>query len=130
MSLALNELLVKYKPDKYYKFTRSHIKEQCTILMYIILKINKLINPNDVHQFLLKNPDEINKKNVNGWTPLTVACFNYADYPHYVNIIETLLKMGSNPNLQLVNDFGSSLHIILGYTIGSSAIKIINKVWH
>lgn len=98
MSLTLKKLLKKFNPNKQYCcISRLYsISGGFTELMFLLLNIDKLSNPIGViKKYLLNHPEEINKENNIGWTPLMLACIKSS-----AKIIKILLKSGANINVK------------------------------
>ena len=101
--------------SNFYKEYQNYIKIFNTFNIYNIVEINKTINNNIIlKKKLLYN---FNIENNVGMIPLHIACNK-----HYMNIIEYLLHVKSNPNHK--NRFGNTLIHELFNNIDSSTRSI------
>lgn len=116
--------------DKNYNFNNYSIykKYSCspnvsskgfTKLMYMI--INKQ-NTRELIQYILQNPDEINKTNNKGWTALMIVARNSNIYGN--DILTLLLENGASINLQN-NDGWSALMMSCKYSNENSSNETV-----
>lgn len=106
-----------FDPNAKYPYSPNQTCSGFTELMYYTV-----VQPNLNMIELLAIPDNINKKNNNGWTALMLACRNSSRVGD--DVVELLLEKGADPNIK--NDAGvPALLLACRYSNTDSTLKTV-----